>query len=483
MDALEKFPAAGLSYGDFLTVTQGLEILERIPSLPPVEAFYSPDELSERLYGDIFEMRGAIFQRKALLSCGGLIPELEEMSDRYAGLAVAFRHGLHYLPGACHAKRVDFSSYALKRQACRDGLQEKIRRVIELLKRSENRDLLPHFSRSAAFLHFGIDAADAVLKRPDCWDPIHTMLLHEPVSEYMRRKRERVQREGRTRNRPHFSRPATWQKYLDQYTPEFLRPRVEGLVAQWNRSGSRVVIYGAGEHTVALFKFTSLGDAPIIGIADRAKALHGERQWGFEVIAPWEIPDLRPDAVLISSAANQDAIFWELGELRERGIEVVRLYGESAPASQSTTNTPIETKPGPDLKPESASVSPEWLVPRVRGLVSSWTRRNRRIVIYGAGEITSCLFKWTKIADAKLVAIAEPVDILQGKTIWNLDTVAPEAIRKLSADTILVCVDDTNGAIRSGLASFEQEGFEVISLRPNPVLQRDRGMTGIQRSA
>ncbi len=90
MKALERYPQAGVSYGDFLTVTQGLEILERTPSLPPAEAFYLPSELSNRLYGDILEARGAIFQRNAVLFCGGLVPEFEEMSDWYLGLAVAF---------------------------------------------------------------------------------------------------------------------------------------------------------------------------------------------------------------------------------------------------------------------------------------------------------------------------------------------------------------------------------------------------------
>ncbi len=470
MNALQEHPQAGLSYGDFLTVTQGLEILERTPSLPPVEAFYSPDDLSDRLYGDILEARGAIFQREAVLACGGLIPELEEMSDWYLGLAVAFRHGLYYSPGTCHAKRVDFTSYALKRQACRDGLQEKIHLIVELLERPENRDLLPHFARSAAFLHFGIDAAEALLRRPECWGAsAHRVLLHEPLTEYMRRKRERVRAEGRTKNRPHFARPASWQKHVAQYTPEFLVPRVDALVEEWNRARKRVLIYGAGEHTVALFKLTSLRDAQIVGIADRAETLHGEQQWGFEVIAPWEISSLRPDVVLISSAANQDGIYQELGELQDRGIELVRLYGEDVPEAQpvasEATDTPTQAKLRPALKPEAPSLRPEWLAPRVSELVSSWVRRRRRVVLLGAGEVTSALFKWTNIAEAQLVAIAEPVTILQGKKLWNLETVAPDAIRKLRANTILVCLNNVGPDIRRELATLERDGFEVVSLR------------------
>ena len=299
MTALKKHPDAGLAYGDFLTVTQGLEILERTPSLPPVETYYSPDQLSHLLYGDLLEARGAIFQRQALLSCGGFIPELEEMSDWFLGLAVAFRYGLHYVPGACHAKRVDFMFYALKRQACRDGLQEKIRRIIKLLERPENRDLLPHFARSAPFMHFGFDAAEALRKRPECWDPVHQMLLHEPLAEYMQRKRDRVQAQGRTRNRPQLSRPETWQKYVVQYTPEALSlepesfaARVRDLVSSWNRRDRRVVLFGAGEVTSRLFQWTNIDEADLVAIAEPVEMLQGEVIWNLETVAPAAIREL-----------------------------------------------------------------------------------------------------------------------------------------------------------------------------------------------
>ncbi|MCP5044971.1 MAG: glycosyltransferase [bacterium] len=459
MAVLEARPSAGLSYGDFVTVTQGREILERTPSLPPHAAFYSPGELSDALYGDILEARGAIFRREPLLEAGGLIPELEEMSDWYLGLCVAFRYGLYYLPGACHAKRVDFTSYALKRQACRQGLQEKIRRIAGLLERSENADLVPHFARSAAYMHFGIDSAEALLGDPAGWTAERASLLHEPVCEYMRRKRERVTREGRTRNRPRFARPASWQKYVADYTPEYLRPRVDQLVQEWNRTAKRVLVYGAGEHTVALFKLTALGDAHLIGIADKSPALRGERQWGFEVVAPHEIPALRPDVVLISSSANQDEIARELAPLEPLGIEVTKLYGDSSARSALTRDATRDRS-----AVEATAFERAAMVGRVRELVANWVRSNRRVVLYGAGEETSKLFKWTQLANANLVAIAEPVVLLQGERLWNLETIAPESIAGLAADTVLICNRDPHGEIRRSLSHLERQGFEIVSL-------------------
>lgn len=474
MAALESKPLAGLFYGDFLTVTQAREIFERTPSLPPVAAFYSPYELSDRLYGDILEARGAIFKRTALLDCGGLIPEFEEMSDWYLGLAVAFRHGLYYIPGACHAKRVDFTSYALKRQADRLGLQQKIRRIIAVLSRPENQDLLPHFARSAAFLHFGIDAAEAMLSAPECWDPIHATLLAEPLAQYMKRKRGRAGRDGRLRNRPHFERPPTWQKYVTQYTPEYLRPRVDALVAEWNRAGKRVVIYGAGDHTVALMKLTQLGAARIVGIADKALAVQGQRQWGFEVITPGEIARLQPDVVLISSAANQDEIYDALSPIAKLGIERVCLYEDVE--SDSSVSAGYEASPATVAVEKHASLTPNVLVPRIRELVSAWSRSTRRVVLYGAGEETSSLFKWTNIADANLVAIVEPVALLQGERIWNLETVAPNQIETLGAETVLICSNDRDGEIRRSLEGLAQQGVEILSLRTlePPVTTRTR---------
>ena len=457
--ALEAYPEAGLSYGDFVTVTQGREILERTPSLPPREAFFSPGALSDALYGDILEARGAIFRRDALLEAGGLIPEFEEMSDWYLGLAVAFRHGLYYVPGACHAKRVDFTSYALKRQADRHGQQEKIRRIVRLLESDGNRDLIPHFARSAAFMHFGVDAAEAWIAAPDGYSPTRNALLQEPVAQYMQRKREQAARSGRMRNRPHFSRPATWQKYVVDYTPEYLRPRVAALVEGWRREHKRVLVYGAGEHTVALFKLTNLRDAHIIGVADRSVALRGERQWGFEVVAPDEIATLRPDVVLVSSAANQDEIAADLAYLNAMGIEVVTLYGDgSARVAEGLVDEASA------VARERAAFEREPMIQRVRELVARWNREQRKVVLYGAGEETSKLFKWTDLANTHLVAIAEPVVLLQGERLWGLYTVAPETIGTLDADTVLICCPDPRGEIRGSLGDLERRGFEITAL-------------------
>ncbi|MFT5443378.1 MAG: glycosyltransferase involved in cell wall biosynthesis [Myxococcota bacterium] len=476
MPALERHPNVGLTYGDFLTVTQGREVLERSPSLPPVEAYYAPDELSDVLYGDILEARGAIFERNALLSCGGFIHELEEMSDWYLGLAVAFRYGLYYQPGICHAKRVDFTSYALKRQASRKGLQEKIRRVITLLSKPENHDLLPHFARSAAFMHFGIDAAEVALQQSEDWGPIHDMLLREPLAQYMAEKKQRAKSVGRTRNRPHFSRPTNWQKYVCDYTPEFLRPRVAGLVDEWKRESKRVVVYGAGEHTVALFKLTNLADADIVAIADRATGLHGEVQYGLAVVAPEAIAALKPDVVLISSAANQDEIYAELLSLEALGTEVVRLYGDNANDQASTASRPASNK-------SVRALAPSWLVPHIEARVQTWNRQGHGVILYGAGEETSSLFKWTNIADANLVAIAEPVGILQGERLWNLETIAPEAIAQHAVDTILVCNPDATGQIRRELAPLEQAGVHVEMIRPEVEAQRATQLRATTRFA
>jgi hypothetical protein len=113
----------------------------------------------------------------------------------------------------------------------------------------------------------------------------------------------------------------------DQYGPAYLEPKVAELMAAWRQRGSRVLLYGAGEHTARLFQWTGLARAPLVGLADGNPALHGQERHGLRVIAPREIPALRPDVVLISSFFHRDEIYRQLRPLEADGVELAGLYG------------------------------------------------------------------------------------------------------------------------------------------------------------
>ncbi len=98
------------------------------------------------------------------------------------------------------------------------------------------------------------------------------------------------------------------------------------LIARWLRPKKRILIYGAGEHTAGLFRWTNLLATNIVAIADQDPLLHTRKLWGFDVIPPDRILDLSPEVILISSKTFQDEIYDSLRKLEDRGIEVIRLY-------------------------------------------------------------------------------------------------------------------------------------------------------------
>ncbi len=115
-----------------------------------------------------------------------------------------------------------------------------------------------------------------------------------------------------------------------RYSAAWLEPRIRTLVDRWKAADRRVLVYGAGQHTANLLKWTPLTEAQLVGLADGNRALHGRVYWGLKVVAPDRIADLKPDVVLISSESYQDEIYSALKPLEAEGVELVRLYGEAA---------------------------------------------------------------------------------------------------------------------------------------------------------
>jgi SAM-dependent methyltransferase len=85
-----------------------------------------------------------------------------------------------------------------------------------------------------------------------------------------------------------------------------LRARLAGPLAEWSARNARVAVYGAGFHTEYLLKETSLGTARIVGLVDGNPAKQGLRLWGHAVHAPERLPELAPDAIVISSYDFQE---------------------------------------------------------------------------------------------------------------------------------------------------------------------------------
>ena len=64
----------------------------------------------------------------------------------------------------------------------------------------------------------------------------------------------------------------------------------------------------------------------MLGIVDDDPSLRGSQRYGLPVHAAADLPDLRLDAVLISSDQYEEAIYQRIAPLEARGIQVLRLY-------------------------------------------------------------------------------------------------------------------------------------------------------------
>src|SRR5262249_55588372 len=89
--------------------------------------------------------------------------------------------------------------------------------------------------------------------------------------------------------------------YSSQFCPDYLVPRVADLVEGWRRQGKRLVIYGAGSHTLRLFEWTNLKNACIVAVVDSNPGLSGRSVFGHIVRPPSEIEQIAHDVILISS--------------------------------------------------------------------------------------------------------------------------------------------------------------------------------------
>lgn len=115
------------------------------------------------------------------------------------------------------------------------------------------------------------------------------------------------------------------------------------------RGRSRIAIYPAGRHTrrfAQIFNpalWAPVGGSPFVGFLDDA-ARPGQHAFGLPVVHPDHALDLlAPDAILLSSDAFEPALWERTAPLRDRGVEVLRVY--SPPHSPSEVSLkPADTR-------------------------------------------------------------------------------------------------------------------------------------------
>lgn len=153
MGLLAQYPEAGLccSHPAFLdNATGAIDKHEDWFHLSDQPCYISPEELIKAVSPHRLWIAGhtCIVKRELFLQTGGYCAELKWYSDWFIFHAIAFRHGICYIPEALAALRVLPNSYSAQRQKDIRSEHEVLKHLVELLRSEPYRDLLPAFIHS-----------------------------------------------------------------------------------------------------------------------------------------------------------------------------------------------------------------------------------------------------------------------------------------------------------------------------------------------
>ncbi|MGE3107840.1 MAG: glycosyltransferase [Phycisphaerales bacterium] len=109
--------------------------------------------------------------------------------------------------------------------------------------------------------------------------------------------------------------------------------RLRGVLAQIARESKesgpgerRVIVHGAGRHTIELGSVLAEAAVPIVGIADDDPAKWGTRLLGWRVCSPAEAAQSGATDVIISSWLHADAVYGRRAVYERCGVRVHHLY-------------------------------------------------------------------------------------------------------------------------------------------------------------
>jgi glycosyltransferase involved in cell wall biosynthesis len=168
--AFANHPHAGVCVG-FGSCTDGEAgpLIANDPGWCSEPTYFSPDDFCRRLWHTI-PVSALIARRDALLAAGGYRNELAWYSDWFAGLVVAFRHGVIHLPETLGVHVLRHGSYETNRMQGEENIRI-LAALLDLLTSSEFADVAPHFRRNGAACHFGPDLLRAAARRADSHHP------------------------------------------------------------------------------------------------------------------------------------------------------------------------------------------------------------------------------------------------------------------------------------------------------------------------
>lgn len=102
--------------------------------------------------------------------------------------------------------------------------------------------------------------------------------------------------------------------------------RLKEKINEWN--AEKILLYGAGEHSRAVLKEISWGNADFLGFLDRAEQKHRDGFLGFPVYVTDSIEKIGAAKIIISSFSFQEDIYKELIKIKPPGVEIIKLYSD-----------------------------------------------------------------------------------------------------------------------------------------------------------
>jgi radical SAM superfamily enzyme YgiQ (UPF0313 family)/transcription elongation factor Elf1 len=116
--------------------------------------------------------------------------------------------------------------------------------------------------------------------------------------------------------------------HIPQLSEQTLNKRFDEILEETN--GSRIAIWGAGEHTLFLLERTVLGKSNISCIFDNNKMKNNSEINNVKVIAPAPVnsDDIKQyaDVIVISTKAHENTVYKQLSYLEDSGIKLYKLY-------------------------------------------------------------------------------------------------------------------------------------------------------------
>ena len=177
---LAEHPQAGLSVGicrmrdmdSNLSYDFGLQVSNEPCFLPP-------EKIVELVRQDRFLVFGSamLWRRDALLTAGKLLVPLRWHTDWFPMFALAFRHGVCFVPEVLAEFRSKPSSVSNAGKKKFKAQLEILRYALDLLDRPENQDIAPLFRRSGVLAPFGKEMLWLLFFHPRYWKNLNPTYL------------------------------------------------------------------------------------------------------------------------------------------------------------------------------------------------------------------------------------------------------------------------------------------------------------------